>query len=70
MAKTKVPWPPVGVVERCQSIEICLRWNRFLPSPTDDGKVAVINAVVNRLGVLRARDNGAYVRASKNLGWD
>lgn len=64
------PWPTIEQVEACESVEQCLSWNRFLPSPTDEGKIAVINAVVKRLKVLRARDNGAYVQASKNLGWD
>ena len=67
---TEVAWPSVEVVVRCEDIETCLRWNRFLPRPTDDSKVTVIAAVVDRLGVLRACDNDAYVRASKNLGWD
>lgn len=70
MVKTKVAWPSIGTVERCENVETCLRWNRFLPPPMDDSKVAVINTVVSRLLVLRGRDNNAYVRASKNLGWD
>ncbi|HXU04354.1 MAG TPA: hypothetical protein VN903_25510 [Polyangia bacterium] len=63
------PWPTVAEVEACENVETCLRWNRFLPSPANDGQVAVINAVVKRLRELRARDDGAYVAASKNLGW-
>lgn len=62
-------WPTVDQVEKSESVEQVLRWNRFLPPPVDDDKVAVIDAVVERLKVLRARDNGAYVQASKNLGW-
>jgi hypothetical protein len=62
-------WPSVEEVERCEDVEACLRWNRFLPSPANDDQVSVINAVVKRLGELRGRDNGAYVQASKNLGW-
>lgn len=63
-------WPTLEQVEGCEDVEACLRWNRFLPSPAADHQVAVINAVVARLKVLRDRDNDAYVRASKNLGWD
>jgi hypothetical protein len=64
-----LPWPTVAEVEASESVEAVLRWNRFLPSPPDDEKVKVIDAVIKRLGELRARDNDAYVRASKNLGW-
>lgn len=53
-----------------ERVESCLRWNRFLPPPDTESKVTIINAVVARLKVLRARDNDAYVRASKSLGWD
>lgn len=67
---TVAAWPTVAQVEACESVEDCLRWNRFLPRPTEDAHIPIINAVVKRLGVLRARDNDAYVRASKNLGWD
>lgn len=66
----RTDWPSVEQVEACENVEECLRWNRFLPSPDNDGRVLVINAVVKRLGELRARDNGSYVTASKNLGWD
>lgn len=62
-------WPDVRDVELCEDVERCLRWNRFLPGPANDEQVEVINAVVKRLGELRARDNDAFVRASKNLGW-
>ncbi len=64
-----VPYPTLEEVTGCEDVEACLRWNRFLPSPTNDDQVAIIDAVVRRLGILRARDNDAYVRASKNLGW-
>lgn len=64
-----MPWPTVEEVERCEDVEAVLRWNRFLPSPTTDAQVAVIDAVIKRMGELRDRDNGAYVQASKNLGW-
>ena len=67
---TLTTWPSVEEVERCESVEACLRWNRFLPSPTDEGKVEVINAVVARLAELRKADPGGYVEASKALGWD
>lgn len=66
---TTVAWPTEEEVGACENVETCLRWNRFLPSPTNDEQVAVINAVVQRLGVLRSRDNDAFVRASKSLGW-
>jgi predicted ATP-dependent serine protease len=62
-------WPTVEEVKACEDVETCLRWNRFLPGPMDDNQVAVIVAVIERLRVLRTRDNDAYVRASKNLGW-
>lgn len=65
-----IAWPRLEEVEGCEDVEVCLRWNRFLPSPTADHQVTVINAVVARLKVLRDRDNDAYVRASKSLGWD
>lgn len=67
---TFVEWPTVEEVEACENVETCLRWNRFLPRPTKDVHIDVIDAVVKRLGKLRERDNAAYVRASKNLGWD
>lgn len=70
MTKTAVDWPTLEEVGACEDVETCLRWNRFLPRPQDDEQVGVINAVVRRLGILRSRDNAAYVRASKNLGWD
>lgn len=69
MART-VAWPTVEEVESCESVERCLEWNRFLPRPTEDAHVAVIDAVVKRLRELREQDNDAYVRASKHLGWD
>lgn len=62
-------WPTVAEVQACEDVEKCLRWNRFLPGPMNDEQVLVIMAVVRRLKTLRARDNDAYVRASKNLGW-
>lgn len=65
-----VPWPTVAQVEACEDVEQCLRWNRSLPSPIAEHQIAVINAVVKRLPELRARDNDAFVLASKNLGWD
>jgi len=71
-----IPFPTVEQVETCENVEECLRWNRFLPSPAvmkdgqiNEAQVEVIDAVISRLRVLRARDNEAYVRASKNLGW-
>jgi len=67
---TRPAWPTVEEVEACESVETCLRWNRFLPRPTQDSHIPIIDAVVKRLAVLRERDNDAYVRASKNLGWD
>lgn len=67
---TTIAWPTVAQVEACESVETCLRWNRFLPRPTEDAHIPILDAVVKRLGELRARDNDAYVRASKNLGWD
>jgi hypothetical protein len=63
-------WPTVAEVEACEDVETCLRWNRFLPLATNGPHVAVITAVVARLGVLRTRDNDAFVAASKRLGWD
>ncbi len=67
---TVATWPTEEEVSSCEDVETCLRWNRFLPGPQNDEQVSIINAVVRRLGILRSRDNGAYVRASKNLGWD
>lgn len=66
---TTATWPTMDEVTGCEDVEACLRWNRFLPGPMNDDQVAIINAVVRRLGILRSRDNDAYVRASKNLGW-
>jgi hypothetical protein len=66
----QVAWPTPEQVASCEDVEMCLRWNRFLPSPKNDHQVDVINDVVARLKVLRDRDNDAFVRASKNLGWD
>lgn len=67
---TTVAWPSAEEVGSCENVETCLRWNRFLPRPENDEHVSIINAVVRRLGILRSRDNDAYVRASKSLGWD
>lgn len=66
----RVNWPTAEEVSKCEDVEACLRWNRFLPGPKTDEQVSIINAVVRRLGILRSRDNDAYVRASKSLGWD
>jgi hypothetical protein len=63
-------WPSLKQVTSCEDVETCLRWNRFLPSPTREPQYEIIVAVVKRLGELRIRDNDAYVRASKSLGWD
>jgi hypothetical protein len=63
-------WPTLAEVEGCEDVETALRWNRFLPLAASSEQVEVIAAVVDRLSVLRARDNGAYVAASKSLGWD
>lgn len=65
-----VSWPTLAEVRKCESVEACLRWNRFLPSPTDESKVEIINAVIKRLAVLRKGDLAGYVEASKRLGWD
>lgn len=62
-------YPTAEQVRASDDVEAVLRWNRFLPSPANDEQVTVIDAVIKRLGELRARDNDAYVRASKNLGW-
>lgn len=67
---TIATWPTVAGVKDCVNVETCLYWNRFLPSPQGDDQVEVLHAVVKRLSELRARDNDAYVRASKSLGWD
>lgn len=68
--KRKVAWPSVETVEECDSVHTCLEWNRFLPSPSTGDQAMVVNAVVERLAVLRSRDPAAYVQASKALGWD
>lgn len=65
-----VEWPTIAEVQACENVETCLRWNRFLGPPMDDEQVKVIKAVVTRLRTLRSRDNDAFVRASKSLGWD
>lgn len=62
-------FPTIEQVEASTSVEEVLRWSRFLPRPINDTQVEVINAAVKRLGELRALDNAAYVRASKNIGW-
>lgn len=54
-------------VERADVVAL-LRWNRFLPSPTDDERAAATRAF-ERLGELQAADPGAFVEASKGLGW-
>lgn len=70
MSKTVVSWPTLTEVKSCVNVEDALRWNRFLPSPENDAQVEIIDAIIRRLGALRSRDDDAYVRASKNLGWD
>jgi hypothetical protein len=62
-------FPTLEQVESA-GVEQVLRWNRFLPSPKDDGDVEVIRLNCERLAKLRGEDNAAYVAASKSIGWD
>lgn len=63
-------YPNIEQVQASTSVEQVLRWNRFLPSPRNDTQVEIINAVVERLDILRNADHDAFVRASKNIGWE
>jgi hypothetical protein len=65
-----LPYPTLKEVEDCTSVEQCLRWNRFLPSPRTETQLTTINAVVTKLTALKRHDNTAYTRASRNIGWD
>lgn len=65
-----VAYPTLKEVEDCTSVERCLEWHRFLPSPQNEEQVAVINAEVAKLAELRKADPAAFTRASKNLGWE
>lgn len=62
-------FPSVDEVLACENVERLLEWNRFLPPPETPTQAISISAVVKRLSEVRARDNDAYVAASKNLGW-
>jgi hypothetical protein len=61
-------FPTIAQVEAA-GIEQVFRWHRFLPSPKDDGDVEVIRVNMERLAKLRTDDPGAYVAASKQIGW-
>lgn len=63
-------YPNVAEVLACDDAQRLLEWNRFLPSPETPVQSIIISAVVKRLSEVRARDNDAYVAASKSLGWD
>lgn len=60
-------WPSMEEVEAADVVAL-LRWNRFLPSPDDDERPAAQRAF-ERLGELKAKDPGAFVAASKGIGW-
>lgn len=62
-------WPSVEEVKKCEDVETCLRWHRFLPPPFDEVKIEVIDAVVERFSELRKADPAGYTEASKRLGW-
>jgi hypothetical protein len=70
VVRTRPDWPTLEEVRACDNVETMLRWNRFLPPPQIEYHVNVIKEVVKRLQELRALEPGAYVAASKNLGWD
>jgi hypothetical protein len=46
-----------------------MRWNRKLPRPQTAEQVEVLSHVVKRLTELHEADVGAYVEASKAVGW-
>ena len=61
--------PTVKEIEAA-GLEALLRWNRFLPSPQNDGEVAALNLIVERLGEKRVANPTGWVTASKAIGWE
>jgi hypothetical protein len=56
-------------IEQVQAADVreLLSWQRFLPSPADDTQAQTLNLIGERLSEERAKDNAAYVVASKAL---
>lgn len=46
-----------------------LQWNRFLPSPSTEAELEVMNAIVDLMSIARDNDNASFVAASKSIGW-
>lgn len=60
---------PTAEQVQAADVEQCLRWNRFLPAPQDDGDSEILQLVLERLRKLRSEDEGAFVAASKSIWW-
>lgn len=61
-------YPTLEQVEKA-SHEQLLRWNRFLPSPTSDDQIEVLNLIAERLKIQQSIDPAEHTRASKSIGW-
>lgn len=62
-------FPSLEAIEAADIRQI-IAWNRRLPSPRNDDDVEALNAIVARMGKLKAEDPAAAVAASKSVGWD
>lgn len=64
-------WPTMEQVEAADAEQL-LRWNRFLPTPPDDERLAIINRVFERMCAERdrivAEDPHAWPQISKRVG--
>jgi hypothetical protein len=58
-------YPTMEEVEAAGVFDL-LRWTRSLPSPDDEHR-PILERILFRLGEERAKDNDAYVAASKRL---
>lgn len=62
-------WPSGMDAVESADVHSLLKWNRFLPSPTTEAHIDMLNRIVVRLAEEREKAPGAYVQASKSIGW-
>ena len=61
-------YPTVEQVNAADQRQL-LSWTRFLPSPSDDAQIEVLNVAMDRQAELREANPAEFVAASKSLGW-